>query len=74
MHTFNGKTCVIHHDGSEDGSGEGKVQITDKATGDTITIEAGDLFDFVGSQLFAKQISVMEQWRGRDFLYAQGKT
>lgn len=69
MHTFQGESCVIHHDGSEDGSGEGVVYIDVEGT--EVQVLARDLFDFVGTRMQTQLISKIEQLRGRDYLYAQ---
>lgn len=70
MHAFVGRTCTIHHDGGEDGSGVGNV-IIDTRDGRQVSVQARDLFDFVGEQMKSQMVSRVEQMRGRDFLYAQ---
>lgn len=57
MHTFEGKSCRIHH--NSDMSGE--VHICDKNSDKELVIDAHDILDFVADYIKTERIRMLEQ-------------
>lgn len=57
MHTFEGKSCRIHH--NSDMSGE--INICDKNSDKKLAVEAQDILDFVAEYIRAERIGMLEQ-------------
>lgn len=57
MHTFEGKSCRIHH--NSDMSGE--VHISDKNSDKELVVEVQDILDFVADYIRTKKIGMLEQ-------------
>ena len=57
MHTFEGKSCRIHH--NNDISGE--VHICDKNSDKELVIDAHDILDFVADYVRSERIGMLEQ-------------
>lgn len=57
MHTFEGKSCRIHH--NNDMSGE--VHICDKNSDKELVIDAHDILDFVADYVRSERIGMLEQ-------------
>ena len=65
MHTFEGKSCRIHH--NSDMSGE--VHICDKNSDDELKVEAQDILDFVANYIRAERIEKLEQMNADSILH-----
>lgn len=65
MHTFEGKSCRIHH--NSDMSGE--VYICDKNSDDELKVEAQDILDFVANYIRAERIEKLEQMNADSILH-----
>ena len=65
MHTFEGKSCRIHH--NSDMSGE--VYICDKNYDDELEVEAQDILDFVANYIRAERIEKLEQMNADSILH-----
>ena len=57
MHTFEGKSCRIHH--NNDMSGE--VHICDKNSDKELVLDAHDILDFVADYVRSERIGMLEQ-------------
>ena len=64
MHTFEGKSCRIHH--NSDMSGE--VHICDKKSDKELVVDAQDILDFVADYIRAKRIGMLEQMSTENIL------
>lgn len=64
MHTFEGKSCRIHH--NSDMSGE--VHICDKNSNKELVVEAQDILDFVADYIRSKRIGKLEQMSTENIL------
>ena len=56
MHTYKGKTLIIHHDGDY----EGECYIVDKETKTQIKVSCEDLLEFAAEYVRSKRISEIE--------------
>ena len=65
MHTFEGKSCRIHH--YSDMSGE--VHICDKKSDKELVVDAQDILDFVADYIRAKRIGMLEQMSTENILH-----
>lgn len=57
MHTFEGKSCRIHH--NSDMSGE--IYICDKNSDKELVVEGQDILDFVADYVISKKIANLEK-------------
>lgn len=64
MHTFEGKSCRIHH--NSDMSGE--VYICDKNSDKELVIDAQDILDFVADYIRSQRIGMLEQMSTENIL------
>lgn len=64
MHTFEGKSCRIHH--NSDMSGE--VHICDKNSDKELVIDAQDILDFVADYIRSQRIGMLEQMSTENIL------
>lgn len=64
MHTFEGKSCRIHH--NSDMSGE--VHICDKNSDKELVIDAQDILDFVADYVRSQRIGTLEQMSTENIL------
>lgn len=65
MHTFEGKSCRIHH--NSDMSGE--VHICDKYSDKELVIDAQDILDFVADYVRSERIGMLEQMSTESILH-----
>ncbi len=56
MHTYKGKSLIIHHDGDY----KGECYIVDKETKTQIKVSCEDLLDFAAEYVRSKRISEIE--------------
>lgn len=65
MHTFEGKSCRIHH--NSDMSGE--AHICDKNSDKELVIEAQDILNFVADYVRRERIGSLEQMNTDEILH-----
>ena len=64
MHSYNGNSCTIHHNSDISGT----LIIHQKSNGDSVSIDASDILDFVADYVKRQQISALEQMDTNDIL------
>jgi len=64
MHTFAGKTCVIHHNSDMSGS----IDIIQRDTNEAVKISGEDILEFVADFIRSEKISKLEQSNWKDIL------
>lgn len=57
MHTFEGKSCRIHHNSDM----SGKIHICDKNSDKQLEVEGQDILDFVADYIRTERIGTLEQ-------------
>ncbi len=60
VHTFTGNSCVIHHNGDFQGPIT-VAPVVDGTVGEPITIDVGDLLDFVAEAVRSSAVEDIEQ-------------
>ena len=65
MHTFEGKSCRIHH--NSDMSGE--IHICDKNSDKELVVEGQDILDFAADYINTERIGMLEQMSSDSILH-----
>lgn len=65
MHTFEGKSCRIHHNSDM----SGKIHICDKNSDKQLDVDAQDVLDFVANYIRTERIEMLEQMSTESILY-----
>ena len=65
MHTFEGKSCRIHH--NNDMSGE--IHICDKNSDKELVVEGQDILDFAADYIKTERIGMLEQMSSDSILH-----